>query len=55
MHILLLTAFLLISSAAWAEPVLDVVYWDSETGKALRARIAADADYWQLAPNFTVQ
>ena len=32
-----------------------VVYWDSATGKTLRARLPADADYWQLAPNFAVQ
>ncbi|MDR2194997.1 MAG: phytochelatin synthase family protein [Gallionellaceae bacterium] len=39
--------------AAFAAP--DVIYWNSEAGAALRARIAADADYWQLAPNFTTQ
>ena len=32
-----------------------VVYWDSPEGKALRARIPADADYWQLAPGFAMQ
>lgn len=32
-----------------------VVYWDSVEGKALRARMPADADYWQLAPNFAAQ
>ena len=32
-----------------------VVYWDSATGKTLRARISADADYWQLAPTFAMQ
>jgi hypothetical protein len=32
-----------------------VVYWDSAEGKALRARMPADADYWQLAPNFAAQ
>jgi hypothetical protein len=32
-----------------------VVYWDSTEGKALRARMPADADYWQLAPSFTAQ
>lgn len=31
------------------------VYWDTPQGRALRARIPADADYWQLAPNFAVQ
>jgi hypothetical protein len=32
-----------------------VIYWDSAEGKALRARMSADADYWQLAPTFAVQ
>ncbi|MEQ1674672.1 MAG: phytochelatin synthase family protein [Candidatus Nitrotoga sp.] len=32
-----------------------VVYWDSATGKTLRARMSADADYWQLAPTFAMQ
>ncbi|MGA7750141.1 MAG: phytochelatin synthase family protein [Gallionella sp.] len=32
-----------------------VVYWDSAEGKALRARMPADADYWQLAPSFAMQ
>jgi hypothetical protein len=32
-----------------------VIYWDSPEGKILRARIPADADYWQLIPNFAVQ
>jgi hypothetical protein len=36
-----------------AEP--DVIYWSSDTGKALRARITPDADYWQLIPWFTNQ
>lgn len=31
------------------------VYWDTPAGRALRARIPADADYWQLVPNFAVQ
>lgn len=55
MRILLLIVTLLASLSSWAEPVPDAVYWDSEAGKALRARIPADADYWQLAPNFAVQ
>lgn len=38
-----------------ADTVPAVVYWDSAIGKTLRARISADADYWQLAPNFAVQ
>ena len=32
-----------------------VVYWDSAAGHILRARIPADADYWQLSPTFAVQ
>ena len=32
-----------------------VIYWDSPEGKALRARMPVDADYWQLAPSFTAQ
>ena len=31
-----------------------VIYWDSAAGKALRARIPADADYWELIPTFAV-
>jgi len=42
-------------TVASASPEPAVVYWDSAEGKALRARIPADADYWQLAPNFTAQ
>ena len=41
------------SSFAGEEPA--VVYWDSAAGKALRARIPADADYWQLSTTFAVQ
>jgi hypothetical protein len=41
------------AESAFAQPT--VVYWDSAEGKALRARIPADADYWQLAPNFAAQ
>ncbi|OIR01386.1 phytochelatin synthase [mine drainage metagenome] len=36
-----------------AEPAL--VYWNSDAGKVLRARIPADADYWQLSPWFAEQ
>lgn len=38
---------------AGTEPA--VIYWDSAAGKTLRARIPADADYWQLSPAFAVQ
>ncbi|MEO6975204.1 MAG: phytochelatin synthase family protein [Gallionella sp.] len=41
------------AESAFAEP--SVVYWNSAEGKTLRARMPADADYWQLAPNFTAQ
>lgn len=37
------------------EAELAVIYWDSAAGKAMRARIPADADYWQLIPTFAVQ
>src|SRR5665811_1644606 len=43
----------LAAAPASAQPA--VVYWDSAEGKALRARMPADADYWQLAPNFAAQ
>jgi Phytochelatin synthase len=42
-----------IAASTSAQPA--VVYWDSAEGKALRARMPADADYWQLAPNFAAQ
>ncbi len=40
-------------TVAAAEP--EVIYWNSDAGKALRARIAPDEDYWQLIPWFTEQ
>jgi Phytochelatin synthase len=33
----------------------ELIYWDSPAGKALHSSIPADADYWQLIPNFAVQ
>jgi Phytochelatin synthase len=33
----------------------ELIYWDSPAGKTLHSRIPADADYWQLIPNFAVQ
>ena len=57
-HQLLLLAFLAVSLSAVpcrAEETPHVVYWDTPEGKVLRARIPADADYWQLIPNFAVQ
>jgi hypothetical protein len=41
------------AESAFAGP--SVVYWNSAEGKTLRARMPADADYWELAPNFTAQ
>ena len=40
---------------ALAEETPDVIYWNTEAGKALRARIPADSDYWQLSPTFAEQ
>ena len=51
--IILLSLLPVASGIASAEPA--VVYWDSAAGKVLRARMPADADYWQLAPTFAVQ
>ena len=42
-----------LSGLAGSDPA--VVYWDSAEGKILRARMSADADYWQLIPTFAVQ
>lgn len=53
-HFILLAVLLSTSLASQAaEPAL--VYWNSEAGKILRARIPADADYWQLSPWFAEQ
>lgn len=51
--IILLCFFPVAAGVASADPA--VVYWDTPAGKMLRARIPADADYWQLAPTFAVQ
>ncbi|HEY6096347.1 MAG TPA: phytochelatin synthase family protein [Gallionellaceae bacterium] len=54
-----ITFLLLILFAAQALTVAasepEVIYWNSEAGKVLRARIAPDEDYWQLIPWFTNQ
>ena len=47
--------FFVSTTAAVAGEQPAVVYWNSEAGKALRARIPADADYWQLSPTFAMQ
>jgi len=49
---LILLAALPLTAVA-AEP--EVIYWNSDAGKVLRARIAPDEDYWQLIPWFTNQ
>lgn len=36
-------------------PAAQPVYWNTPQGATLRARIPADADYWRLVPNFSVQ
>ncbi len=50
---LLLVALLALPALAGDTP--GVVYWDTPEGRVLRARMPADADYWQLIPNFAVQ
>lgn len=44
-----------LAASGWAGTEPAVIYWDSAAGKTLRARIPADADYWQLSPNFAAQ
>lgn len=51
LFLILLAAQALTVSAA--EP--EVIYWNSDAGKVLRARIAPDEDYWYLIPWFTNQ
>ena len=54
--VFLITLYFFVSATsgfAGEEPA--VVYWDSEAGKTLRARIPADADYWLLSTTFAVQ
>ena len=47
--------FLVSAAAGFAGEEPAVIYWDSAEGKVLRARIPADADYWQLSATFAVQ
>lgn len=51
----IMLCFFVSATPAFAGEKPAVVYWDSEAGKVLRARIPADADYWQLSTTFTVQ
>ncbi|MEQ1527398.1 MAG: phytochelatin synthase family protein [Gallionella sp.] len=43
------------NALALAEVEPELIYWDTPAGKTLHSRIPADADYWQLIPNFAVQ
>jgi len=54
-RLLLLLIVLSFVTPACAAPQPDVIYWNSPAGKTLRARMPADADYWQLAPVFVAQ
>lgn len=58
MNKLLILALLYVftsSAPGFAGEAPAVVYWNSDAGKILRARIPADADYWQLSPTFATQ
>ena len=55
MNRLLLLIVLSFIAPAYAAVQPDVIYWNSPAGKTLRARMPADADYWQLAPVFVAQ
>jgi glutathione-S-conjugate glycine hydrolase len=55
MNRLLLLIMLSFIAPALADVQPNVIYWNSPAGKALRARMPADADYWQLAPVFVAQ
>lgn len=54
LRLMLLWAALL-AAPVWAGETHELIYWDSPTGRVLRARIADEADYWQLIPHFTAQ
>ena len=53
--LLIMLYFFVSATSGFAGEEPAVVYWDSEAGRILRARIPADADYWQLSPTFAVQ
>jgi hypothetical protein len=55
LRLIFLNLVLLLALPAWAVESPGVVYWDTPEGRTLRARMAPDADYWQLIPNFAVQ
>ncbi len=47
--------FISLTTGARGEALPDVIYWDTPQGHELRARITADADFWQLGPTLAVQ
>jgi hypothetical protein len=53
--LLILLSFWVSATSVFAGEAPAVIYWNSATGKTLRARIPADADYWQLSPTFAMQ
>lgn len=54
-NFLILIVILVAPGCAIADEEPAVVYWDSPAGHILRARIPANADYWQLSPTFATQ
>ena len=52
---LIILSFFVSATSVFAGEYPSVVYWNSAAGKTLRARIPADADYWQLSPTFAMQ
>ena len=52
---LIILFFVVSANSVCAGDEPSVVYWNSEAGKILHARIPADADFWQLSPTFAVQ
>ena len=55
MNKLLLLILLSFVTPALAAGQPTVIYWNTGAGKVMRARMPADADYWQLAPVFVAQ
>jgi hypothetical protein len=52
---LIILSFWVSATTVFADESPAVIYWNSAAGKTLRARIPADADYWQLSPAFAMQ
>jgi hypothetical protein len=47
--------YIIVPASLAATEVEPVIYWDSQAGKALRAHILPDADYWELITTFAMQ